>query len=340
MVKKDNLLDDSKKIQKIKKHALKIAILSNKKWMPYFFKKILQRRHISYLRKRRSLGEGDIMNNLIFDYEFGYDHDEKLPRGVKIETLCEEAYNDFKLPKTISWYAKHLIDNDVGIKEDPERGFAIFEEEINKGNKYAIKDYFKYLSCSYDNETKKYTIDIKGAREILSKLIDINAATKYDIIIINAFKSIENKPYVQDLKNGKVDEAWKVADAIKAEYEKDRDQHFNANLFYELMNYIERYYSVAIDADSVEAMYKMGNFKLQRLKTDDIDEGRSKNRGALQYYEMAARENHGPSLYNLGVIYEKGYDGQTVDLEKAKEYYKKAAELGLDAAKNKLDELK
>lgn len=340
MVKKDHLSDNSPKIQKILKHRRKFIRFTNKKGMPEFLKVFLQRRYVNYLRKRRSLGEGEIMNELILAYKFRHDHRDEIDTKEKIIPLFEEAYNEFKLPKTIGYYAITLIQNEFRRKGDPKRGLSMMNEEIDKGNYHAIRYYYEYSRIRYTKKETGYAYDIefRKAFELLSKLVDLQVATKYETITYNAFKSIQNEPFIDDLEKGKHDDAWKVGEAIKNEYENNKDHHYTDDLVL-FKWFIEKYYNASVKAGSIEGAYRTGNFLFNSLSTDDIDD-KHKNRDVLKYYNIAAEKDHPQAIYNIGVIYEKGYDGQTIDLKKAKEYYKRAADLGLDTAKKKLTELK
>ena len=60
---------------------------------------------------------------------------------------------------------------------------------------------------------------------------------------------------------------------------------------------------------------------------------------SIKWYKKALDQNDPRAAYNLGNLYEKGNDVEK-DLNKAYRYYELAYEMGLDIAKNKLDELK
>ena len=66
---------------------------------------------------------------------------------------------------------------------------------------------------------------------------------------------------------------------------------------------------------------------------------------ALKYYKAFVSKgdksypDYKIALYNLGVIYSNGYNGVSVDKEKAISYYKKSAALGYEKAKDRLSEI-
>ena len=59
---------------------------------------------------------------------------------------------------------------------------------------------------------------------------------------------------------------------------------------------------------------------------------------AVQYYSLAAEWGNAEAQYNLGCCYEKG-DGVEKDLKETVEWFRKAAEQGLEKAKAALERL-
>lgn len=59
---------------------------------------------------------------------------------------------------------------------------------------------------------------------------------------------------------------------------------------------------------------------------------------ALKYFELAANNGSAMANYQMGKAYEKG-NGVNCDIEKAKEYYKKSADMGYINAVNTLKQL-
>jgi TPR repeat protein len=60
---------------------------------------------------------------------------------------------------------------------------------------------------------------------------------------------------------------------------------------------------------------------------------------ALTYYQRAAEQNFAPAEFNIGYLYENGFEGQPPDLEKAAQWYKRAADHGHWQARPALDNL-
>ncbi|KOC67332.1 Death ligand signal enhancer [Habropoda laboriosa] len=58
---------------------------------------------------------------------------------------------------------------------------------------------------------------------------------------------------------------------------------------------------------------------------------------AAKYYSDAAEQDHADAIYNLGVFYAQGIGGFTVDLDRARNYFIKAAKLGQRQAQHALD---
>lgn len=59
---------------------------------------------------------------------------------------------------------------------------------------------------------------------------------------------------------------------------------------------------------------------------------------AINKYEKAGKQNVAEAWHNLGIIYEKGFNGKK-DMQKAKEYYHKAADIGYQNAQKHLKNL-
>ena len=59
---------------------------------------------------------------------------------------------------------------------------------------------------------------------------------------------------------------------------------------------------------------------------------------AVYWFGVAADQGHAPSLNELGIMYAEGM-GVDADLEKAKEFWKKAEELGCEEAGENLKQL-
>lgn len=56
----------------------------------------------------------------------------------------------------------------------------------------------------------------------------------------------------------------------------------------------------------------------------------------MEWYLKSASKNDAGAMYNIGYLYEKGL-GVPIDIEKAKEWYRKANALGLDIARFRLN---
>ena len=70
---------------------------------------------------------------------------------------------------------------------------------------------------------------------------------------------------------------------------------------------------------------------------DGVDQDKTK---AFELYEQSALLGDSAGMFNLGYCYQYGEgDGVTKDLNKAKEWFAKAAAQGLEAAQTKLDKL-
>ena len=62
------------------------------------------------------------------------------------------------------------------------------------------------------------------------------------------------------------------------------------------------------------------------------------NDKAFEWFEKSAAQGHGRALFLLGECFEEG-NGVQADLEKAKQYYQKAADKGYKSAKEALQRL-
>lgn len=58
---------------------------------------------------------------------------------------------------------------------------------------------------------------------------------------------------------------------------------------------------------------------------------------AAKYYNDAAERGHADAVYNLGVLHAQGRGGFTIDTDKARGYFIKAAKLGQRQAQHALD---
>lgn len=87
------------------------------------------------------------------------------------------------------------------------------------------------------------------------------------------------------------------------------------------------------DEGDVEAQEKAGTAYMKGIN------GVEKNLfEALKYFELAANNGSAMANYQMGKAYEKG-NGVNYDIEKAKEYYKKSADMGYINAVNTLKQL-
>ncbi|XP_076650847.1 uncharacterized protein LOC143357968 [Halictus rubicundus] len=58
---------------------------------------------------------------------------------------------------------------------------------------------------------------------------------------------------------------------------------------------------------------------------------------AVKYYNDAAEQGHADAIYNLGVFYAQGRGGVSIDIDRARDYFVKAAKLGQSQAQHALD---
>nr|XP_033330651.1 uncharacterized protein LOC117222826 [Megalopta genalis] len=58
---------------------------------------------------------------------------------------------------------------------------------------------------------------------------------------------------------------------------------------------------------------------------------------AARYYNDAAEQGHADAIYNLGVFHAQGRGGFSVDIDRARDYFTKAAKLGQSQAQHALD---
>lgn len=83
----------------------------------------------------------------------------------------------------------------------------------------------------------------------------------------------------------------------------------------------------------VEAYYYLGMIYLEGTHLQDTDITK-----AMSYFEKAEDEMHIDAIFNLGYIYENGLQG-AIDGRRAVHYYKKAAFMGDDQARERLAEI-
>lgn len=92
----------------------------------------------------------------------------------------------------------------------------------------------------------------------------------------------------------------------------------------------KRWFAAAADKGHAESQYRLGNCF---AKGQGVSERNYKL--AVKYYEFAAAQNFADALYALGNCYAKG-QGVDQDLDKAMSLYRKAAQLGHQGAKKKI----
>ncbi|XP_043670729.1 uncharacterized protein LOC122630362 [Vespula pensylvanica] len=92
-----------------------------------------------------------------------------------------------------------------------------------------------------------------------------------------------------------------------------------------------RHFSTGIKFSSVESMFNLGLCYELGLGTL-IDYTK-----AASYYDQAAEQGHADAMYNLGVFHAQGKGDFILDLDTARLYFKKAAQLGQIQAQQALD---
>lgn len=92
----------------------------------------------------------------------------------------------------------------------------------------------------------------------------------------------------------------------------------------------KRWFAAAADKGHADAQYRLGNCYARGQGVTE----RNYNI-AIRYYKMAANQGNADALFALGNCYAKG-QGVTQDMGKANDYYKRAAELGHQGAKRKI----
>ena len=92
----------------------------------------------------------------------------------------------------------------------------------------------------------------------------------------------------------------------------------------------KRWFALAADKGHIEAQYRLGNCYARGQGVTEINYNI-----AIRYYQMAAEKDNANALFALGNCYAKG-QGVAQDLEKAQGYYQRAAKLGHQGAKKKL----
>ncbi|KAL2722827.1 protein SHC1-like [Vespula squamosa] len=92
-----------------------------------------------------------------------------------------------------------------------------------------------------------------------------------------------------------------------------------------------RHFSAGIKFSSVESMFNLGLCYELGLGTL-VDYTK-----AASYYDQAAKQGHADAMYNLGVFHAQGKGDFILDLDRARLYFKKAAQLGQIQAQQALD---
>ncbi|XP_076750614.1 uncharacterized protein LOC143423284 [Xylocopa sonorina] len=180
-----------------------------------------------------------------------------------------------------------------------------------------------------------------------SYLLDqvLNLRPKHILPLFNCIGS--NKIYAQDTPEGEW-EADKpfgpitIEEALKEATEEFASTHNLAvaefELHYGLQALEERRYKDAIthftagaSLSSAASMFNLGLCHELGLGTL-VDHAK-----AAKYYNDAAERGHADATYNLGVFHAQGRGGFSVDIDRARDYFIKAAKLGQSQAQHALD---
>ncbi|KAK1135723.1 hypothetical protein K0M31_000304 [Melipona bicolor] len=172
-----------------------------------------------------------------------------------------------------------------------------------------------------------------------------NLRPKHILPIINCIGN--NKIYAQE--NDEVE--WKsekpfgpitIEEALKEATEEFANTHKLAVAEFELQYGLkaleeERYkdaikhFTVGASLSSAASMFNLGLCHELGLGTL-VD-----HRQAAKYYNDAAKQGHADATYNLGVFYAQGRGDFTVDIDRARNYFIKAAKLGQSQAQHALE---
>ncbi|CAK9826393.1 Chitin synthase regulator 2 [Anthophora retusa] len=173
----------------------------------------------------------------------------------------------------------------------------------------------------------------------------LNLRPKHILPLINCVGN--NKIYAQE----NTDAEWKsnkpfgpitIEEALKEATEEFANTHKLATaefeLHYGLKALEEKHYKDAIkhftagaNLSSAVSMFNLGLCYELGLGTL-VDHAK-----AAKYYSDAAEQDHADAMYNLGVFYAQGRGGFTVDTDRARDYFIKAAKLGQRQAQRALD---
>lgn len=110
-------------------------------------------------------------------------------------------------------------------------------------------------------------------------------------------------------------------------YEKGEGTVLNSQKAFEL-------YKQAAEGGSARGMYQVANCYVEGIY---VEEDYVK---AAEWFEKAADNGHYLAQYNLGLLYETGDGGVTMDKKKALKYYNMAAEQGFEPAKAAVEKMK
>lgn len=250
-----------------------------------------------------------------YHYATGVDHDET------------KAFEEYKLAGGRGYMKLATIDTNSNV--DTIKGY--FQKCVELNYLPGIKEFANRLISGYFKGGFK---DIEEGMKLFDLL---EKETKYQEYVEFLRPLLLSDKSVLEAIDGDLANYYLLAELMK---DKALNTTFsNPESEDNVHTLIRMTYATSInDGGSAEGAYRAGNYHFKAPLRFYFDSNDIRYTRAVNCYESAAQKNHDKALYNLGLCYEKGY-GTTADINKARECYQKAAELGNEKAKEKLASL-